>query len=759
MMSIKPGRNDPCPCGSGKRYKHCCGQPLTAPAAGQGVSAQQIGALLELLNQERRAEAERGCRALLESYPASGMLWKILAVALVRQGKDSLLALRRAAQLLPEDAETHRILGAALHDRRQWPEALASLQRSLELQPYDPTALLECANALRALRRPRDSLALYRRALQLDARLSEAHNNMGNAYLELGQPGDAAECYRQALALNPDNAQVHFNLASALRELRRLPEAIDSSRRAIELLPGLSAAHTNLGLSLAGLGQRREALACYRQALRLDPHSVEALGHLANVLRELGERKEALVLYRQALDLDPVRAASHCNLGGALLELRQTEEGAVCLQRALQLQPEYPQAQLGLAAALRLQGQADQAALICRAVLERTPMSAEALTLLGELHADRGRFDEAQALWQQAIAVEPDHAPAYCAIAAHRRMRTDDRAWLEAVQALLAKPLPFTQELALRYALGKYCDDLGQYDEAFASYRHANELAQRCGERYDRAKLARHVTRIVSAFDASFVRQRQPGASDSELPVFIVGMPRSGTSLTEQILASHPQVFGAGEVRFWERALEVLDGPSLEPRAAGSVLAGMARDYLERVSARAGEARRIVDKMPANFLCAGLIHAVFPRARIIHMQRHPLDTCVSIYSQNFLAMEPYANDLENLAHYYGEYRRITAHWRAVFGSETLLEVPYEGLIAEQEAWTRRMLNFIGVPWDPQCLEFHRTERSVLGASRWQVRQRISAASAGRWRHYEKHLGALRGLIADGGRTRAAGGAG
>jgi len=166
------------------------------------------------------------------------------------------------------------------------------------------------------------------------------------------------------------------------------------------------------------------------------------------------------------------------------------------------------------------------------------------------------------------------------------------------------------------------------------------------------------------------------------------------------------------------------------------------RDYLAQVSAPAGAAVRVTDKMPANFLYAGLIHAALPRARIIHMQRHPLDTCLSVYFQNFFNVSPYANDLGDLAHYYGEYRRISTHWRRVLPAQSLLEVPYEELIADQEGWTRRLLDFVGLPWDPRCLEFHRTERVVITASKWQVRQKLHSASAGRWRHYERHLGPL-----------------
>jgi tetratricopeptide (TPR) repeat protein len=311
---------------------------------------------------------------------------------------------------------------------------------------------------------------------------------------------------------------------------------------------------------------------------------------------------------------------------------------------------------------------------------------------------------------------------------------------------LLAKRLPLTAEISLRYALGKYFDDVAQYDDAFDHYTRANELSKRFGARYDRTQFAALVTRIIERFQPDFIRECQARGSSEELPLLIVGMPRSGTSLTEQILASHPAVFGAGELTFWHGAYVRLERAGLYSETAMSLLPEVARNYLERLNSVGKGALRVVDKMPANFLYAGLIHAAFPKARIIHMQRHPIDTALSIYFQNFFNIGPYANDLEDLAHYHGQYLRIMDHWRQVLPAMTLMDVPYEGLIEDQEQWTRRLVDFAGLPWDPQCLNFQDTNRVVITASKWQVRQKIYRRSSGRWRNYEKHLGPLRGLL-------------
>jgi tetratricopeptide (TPR) repeat protein len=703
---------------------------------------QELGALVTLVQQERLREAEERALALLAVHPGTGMVWKILSVALVRQGKNALPALRKAAEFIPGDAEAHSNLGSALLAAGQWTEALGSLRRALELRPQDADTLIEAGDASRALGRADESIALYERALEIDPHSAHARNNLGNAFLTLGRLEDAVRCYRRALESRPRDADVLANLADALRQRGELDEAVRCSERAIALDHSLPRAHNVLGLSLAGLGQREAAVVSLRQALALDPRSVEALTNLANVLRELGERREALALYGRAAELDPKRADTHCGLGQALFELRRLDEAAESFRRALALRPVYPFAQVGLAAALRVQGHAEEAQASCRAALACAPDDVEALVLLAELHGDRGRFAESEELLERAIGLNPHCATAYCSIAAHRRMTSDDTAWLSGVQALLEQPLSLRQSIALRYALGKYFDDVGRYDSAFHYYREANELTRRYGSRYDGDKLARRIDRLVERFDAAFIRGLQSSGSDSERPVFIVGMPRSGTSLAEQILASHPEVFGAGEVRFWDHAFGVLEKTGLEARAVAALAPGFADDYLARLAAAPARASRVIDKMPANFLYAGMIHAAFPRARIIHMQRDPIDTCLSIYFQNFFNMSPYGHDLEHLAHYYAQYLRVTDHWRAVLPATALLEVRYEALVADPEGSTRRMLSFIGLPWDPRCLDFHQTERVVITASRWQVRQKIHATSVERWRKYEKHVGPL-----------------
>lgn len=683
---------------------------------------------------------------MLTTHADDGMVWKILSVALVRQGKDALSALRRATELLPDDAEAHRNLAAALQGSGRWEEALQSLHRALQLEPHDADGFAEAADVMRALGRAREAVPLYERALLLNPKLVEAQNNLGNAFLQLGRNLDAARCYRLALEARPDDPMILCNLGNAQRLLGLFAEAKICLQRGIALDDKLGAGHGYLGMIHIALGQRETAVENFQRALALDPADELALTHLGQVLRDVGRRHEAIAVFQRALALDASRAESHWNLGTVLFEMRRVEAAVECYRHALNLRPDYAPAHLSLALALRQQRRPVEAEASCRAALAIDPKYAEALAFLGELTADRGQFAAAEEFFVEAISVDPEFFSGYASIATHRKMTLADAAWLRGVKTLLGKPLPLTAQISLRYALGKYWDDVGQYDDAFDSYRQANELTKRYGAAYDRAKFAALISRIIELFQPGFIRECQAQGSASELPLLVIGMPRSGTSLTEQILASHPAVFGAGELTFWHGAFVRLERAGLFGAAGTSYLAEVIRDYLGRLTALGNGAQRVVDKMPANFIYAGLIHAAFPKARLIHMQRHPIDTALSIYFQNFFNIGPHSNDLDDLAHYYGQYLRLMDHWRQVLPATALMDVPYEGLIGDQERWTRRMLDFCGLPWDPACLNFHETERVVITASKWQVRQRMHASSAGRWQHYEKFVGKLRCLL-------------
>jgi len=706
---VKHGRNDPCPCRSGRKYKHCCGQLGTPASGSNAVTPAELAQLESLLRAGRYLELERTVTARVAQQPDSGILWKILGVSLGQQGKEPLAALTNAARLLPDDAETHSNLGHALRAAGRLDAAVASYRRALEIKPDLPTVHTLLGNALSDLGRFAEAAVSYRRALEREPELAEVHSNLGNALQNLGQSSEAVASCRRALALQPDLAAAHTNLGNALRDLRQLTEAAASHRRAVQIQPDFARAHNNLG----------------------------------NVLRDLGEIDAAVAAYRRALEIEPRFAVAHNNLGSALRDLSRIDEAQMSLEQALALDPGFALAHTNLGIVLRLQGRFADAERRGLEALELDPQLAAALVFLGELQADKGQFEQARALFERAIRVDASSPSAWAGLSGLRKMTASDAGWLTQAQRIADQPLPPRAEAQLRYAIGKYFDDVRDYERAFHHYQRANQLKKRYTPAYDRLQLTQAVNQTIRQYDQDWLHEARCAGMTSVRPVFIVGMPRSGTTLAEQILAAHPAVFGGGELPFWTHAAAKYTAAAAGEQAG--MVCKLAEDYLRLLQILSADALRTVDKMPANFRCLGLICAALPNAHIIHMRRNPIDTCLSIYFQNFDAAHDYANDLEDLAHHYTEYLRLMQHWRVTLPTHALLDVPYEGLIADPDAWSRKILQFVGLPWDPRCLDFHQADHTVSTLSRWQVRQKINASSVERWRHYEPFVGPLRRL--------------
>jgi tetratricopeptide (TPR) repeat protein len=780
-----------------------------------GAAPVQMRQLVALFNTGRHSELEARTRELTAQHPMAAAAWKILGLCLEIQGKEALPALRKATELLPNDAEAHNNLGNALRRHGHLDEAVASCRKALQLQPNFAEAHSNLGNALRAMGRLDNAMASYRKALQLRPDFAEAHYGLGNVLLDLGRLDAAVANYRRALQLKPRYADAHNNLGNAFLKLGRWQEALASCQQALQLKPDFAEAHNNLGNALQGLHHFEPAVSNYRRALQLRPDFAEARNNLGNALQSLGQLEAAVSSYRCALELKSDYAEAYQNLGNTLQKLRRWDEALASCRRAVQLKPDFPEAHDSLGNALLSVGQLDDALASCRQALELQPDLAEAhgslgnvwlelgqfdnalacydralqlmpddpasvcqsrsvvlrqlgraqeaeascrraielkpdapmpLVVLADLYADRGDFAQAEGLYRRAVALDPDLPEAWSGIARVRKMTDRDTPWLVEAQRVAGQCLASRKEVQLRFAIAKYYDDVCDFEQAFAQYRRANELSRLHAPKYDRERVTAVVDQIILSFDREWLERTRLDVNASERPVLIVGMPRSGTTLAEQILASHPAVYGAGELNFWPRASAGYE-TACRAESASAALQPLANDYLQVLQDRSGDALRVVDKMPVNFQYLGLIHAAFPKARIIHMRRNPIDTCLSIYFQNFSIVQSYTHDLEDLAHFYAEYRRLMAHWESTLPSDAILHVPYEALVEEQETWSRRMLEFVGVPWDPRCMDFHQTPRTVLTASLWQVRQRINKSSVARWHNYEQFVGPLLHLMA------------
>jgi tetratricopeptide (TPR) repeat protein len=652
---------------------------------------------------------------------------------------------QRATALRADFADAHNDLGQVLLRLGRTDEAIASCRRALALRPRFAAALGNLANAERARGALAAAIAGYRRVIALEPGLAEAHRNLGSALLETGDREAAIHSLQHAVALRPEFAAAVTQLAGALNAVGRGAEAIPHYDRLLARNPRDDILDEYAAL-LAGLGAYPASARCYRELLTRRPGNGRLHANLGHVLHCLGDFRAAVEHCRRAIELEPQLPEGHLHLGNSLLALNALYEADAVYRAGIEIVPDHAALHTAHAMAERAVGRLADAEASTRRALALRPDAADTLALLGSLAIDHGRFDEAEEWLRKALAIDPELPEALASLAMLRKMSAADAPWRDAAERVLARGLAVAHAINLHHALGKYYDDVDERAAAFEHHRLGNEIARRSRLRYDRAEMTQRVTRTVAAFDRSAFAALKPGGIASELPVFVVGMPRSGTSLTEQILASHPQVHGAGELLYWIFAADAERAAGAEQRAA--TIAQLGRTYLSGLATQAPDASRVVDKLPVNFRHIGLIHAALPGARFIHLERNPLDTCLSIYFQGFSAAHPYATDFGDLAHYYHEYRRLMAHWRAVLPQGTLLEVRYEDLVDDPEGWSRRMLGHIGLPWDPRCLEFHRTDRPVLTASNWQVRQPISKGSVDRWRRYEPFIGPLREALGE-----------
>lgn len=545
---------------------------------------------------------------------------------------------------------------------------------------------------------------------QLNGRSVEDLLQTADRLTRAGKRAEAIAVLERIVQLLPDHCSSHFNLALAYLNVSQPARAAAGFRRAIDLKPNFAKAYHNLGIALARLGQDEAAIVTLTEATKISPGMAEAYDRLGGLLRGRGRLAEAIHAYKRAAATAPNTTLGRLNQARAMKWEGRDIEAEACLRRAISL--------------------------------DRN--SGALQWLLAIILIEDGRFDEATTLLRRTIELDPTQVAVYYDFVMSLKLTEADRTLVEHMSELAARSdVVGEQRVRLMFAIAKAHEDLGEYGEAIRYLDEANLLSRR-SLTFDRAAHARRTDAIIGAFTAKFLADNVGLGVDDTRPIAILGMPRSGTTLVEQIVSSHPQVAAGGEIHFWAPRGDCLDGTSMAESAAFAAgkLASGYRDELDHISR---DAVRVTDKAPYNFFWIGLIHMIFPNARIIHCRRNPLDTCLSIYTKLFGVRTDYASDRGDIVFYYRQYLKLMEHWRATLPSGTILEVQYEDLVAEPEFWSRRLIEFSGLEWDPACLRPEANRRAVRTASVWQVRQPIYRSSVERWRLYEPWLGELREL--------------
>jgi tetratricopeptide (TPR) repeat protein len=679
-------------------------------------------------------------------------------------------------------------LATQLQSSGRLQESEQLLQQILQQQPQHPFALHLLGVIAHQCGKQSNAIDLIRRAIAVKADVALFHANLSEISRQHRQLDQAIEHGERAVALEPRMAMAHSNLGIAYFDRREYDKAEACQQRALALDPNFAPSLNNLGSIRRELKDHQTALAWYNKAAAANPNYLEPLNNLGALLLEEDRIPEAIAALEKALHLNPNYAEAICNMGGIHLAQEEHGDALTKFKRALDLRPVYLEAQMGLAKTLQAMDRLEEAEMATRRALQIDENSPKAHALMGGIHTESSRVEQAEAsfdralqidpqcdaallglgylcvengaleraeeLFQRALMLKPDNAAARIQLIQAKKVTAGD----ENFAALLklqgdSGSHSDNRKMSLHFALGKCYDDIKEYEKAFPHYLAGCKL-KRAKLNYDRNATAHQFGELMNIFGKETIAPLRGAGDPSELPIFVLGMPRSGTTLTEQILASHPDVYGAGELpdllriahrktdpgtTFFPDNLRYLDH---------ATLTAWGNEYVTGLKARAPESKRITDKMPANFFAVPLIHLMLPNAKIIHVNRNPVDTCVSCFTRLFSRKQEHTYDLAELGRYYVDYAQLMEQWRRELPAGAFLDIQYEDIVADQEGQARRLLDYCGLEWDAACLDFHKTKRQIRTASVTQVRQPIYTTSVERWRKYEKFLGPLLDELGD-----------
>ena len=612
--------------------------------------------------------------------------------------------------------------------------------------PGEPNLLSLLGAALNRQGRGREAEPLLRRALEEEPAYAKGHEELGRSLLQLGRSDEAIERLRRALELDPKLQSAQLTLVHALTESGRAEEAealmqeflhADPAR---ELIAKAAEHHR--------AGRLEDAEAIYREILRRDPRNLEALRLLALIAINVEHYGQAEQLLKRAVEIAPDFLAAWIDLSRAQLERFDLQAALASIERAAALNPRSANVQIHVANVQARSGRHDQAIETYRRAIELNPDLPAGYLGLGNTLKTVGRQADAIGAYRRATVLRPELSEAWWSLSNLKTFRFEDRE-IEAMERQLeAAAIPDEVRVQFCFALGKAREDRGDYARAFELYERGNRT-RRALENYDPVQTEAINERIINVFDEGFLARHAGRGHPDPAPIFVVGLPRSGSTLIEQILASHSQVDATHELpevgRLIQRINRDRDDRVTYPEAvrdfAGETWAALGRSYIDETRQYRRKAPYFIDKNPNNFASIGFLGLALPNARFINTRRHPLDTCLSCYKQLFARGQPFTYDLMELGEYYLQYDRMMTHWHAVLPGR-VLDVQYESVVADQRAESRRLLEFCGLPWEDACLRYYETERAIRTASSEQVRLPIYGSSVGLWRHYEHELAEL-----------------
>ncbi len=646
-------------------------------------------------------------------------------------------ACRKALELNPELLDGYINLGTALSGKGMHKEAIKEWEKALEIMPLNANALINIGNAQRNIGQIQDAKKTCEKALELSPNNPSALLNYANVLKDLGQLEDAEKFYRKAIGVSPKFVEAHNNLSIVLMSRFKYDDAAASARFSLAFSPDNASAYNNLATCLRETGDLKGAEEASRKALQLNPDSAEAKIELADILFLSDRLPEAETLISDALEKINDNPRIYMKLSAVLEKSNRIDDALEAAEKARDLSPEMPEIYHRLGMIYYMSNQIPEALKNMNKALELKPDFAVALGSKSEILQSHGDMEGALENALKALEINPNLAYIYYSLSKLKKFTSEDDHDLQRMISIAEDDVEKTgthENISLHFALFKAYEDLKNYDKAFEHLKIGNDL-KRSTVVYDKSLEISSYKHVVQSFTSENLSKFEGKGSDTTSPIFIVGMPRSGTTLTEQIISSHPKVFGAGELYILS-ALEKKLG-SLTPETARK----WGETYEKGVRAihpDAQKAERITDKMPGNYARIGQIIATMPNAKIIHCRRNPIDTCLSCYKQLFARGQYWSYNLEEMAAHYKHYATTMEHWRNV-APDKFIEIKYEDTVNNFEEQARMLIDYVGLEWDDACLTPHKTKRTILTASKGQVRKPIYKTSIEAWRRYEEQL--------------------
>ena len=640
----------------------------------------------------------------------------------------------------PDESLLHNISGVCRQETGELEMAVQSFESALEIKSDFADAHYNLGLTFQKLNQLDAAIKSYKDTLSIEPNYIKVHNNLGAIYLELGQMDNAIKSYDNVLIIQPDNAEAHHNLGNALNELGKLDDAIKSYEQALSIQPNYFEVHNNLGSLYYELGQHDQAINSYKQALSINPDSADALNNMGIVYQTLDQFNEAASFYKKAISINPEHPEALNNLGNILKEFGQFDEAIDFYKKALTVNPKFDEAHYNLGIALYKLGKTDKAIDTFKQVLTHNPNFADARNFLGTLFQDLGQVDEAINCYVNALAIEPDNSHFHFNLSQSKHYKPGDTQFTHMQSLISSKDLIESERIRLCFALAKAYEDLGNKAELFKVLNEGNKLHKEEINYSIEKDLNNHY--LLRKLFKSSIKESSSYKPLAVRPIFIVGMPRSGTTLVEQIISSHHKVHGAGELP----TLDSLIAPILNSYLSNNnVLSeenflSLRQEYSYRHLSNLNNTESIItDKMPTNFENIGFILKAFPEAKIIHLKRNAMAVCWSIYKRSFSNKNlGFAYDMRDLAQFYNSYSKLMDFWHELFPNQ-IYDISYEDLTTNQEEETRNLLDYCELDWDESCLNFYTNKRAVKTASSLQVKEPIYQGSSEVWKKYETQL--------------------